>query len=187
MPFDFRSTHLNGVLIIQPCMFKDDRGFFMESYRKSDFVKAGIVEEFVQDNHSFSSKGVLRGIHFQDSPHAQGKLVRVVKGAVWDVAVDLDHESKTFGKWFGIELTEDNKTMLYIPPGFGHGFLTLEDNTHFLYKCTAEYAPESDGGIWWDDSDLAVPWPLKAGQGPEVSAKDLKLQPFRRYKECEYH
>ncbi len=185
MPFEFKDTPLKGIKIIQPRVFNDTRGFFMESYKKSDFVKAGIGEEFVQDNHSFSSKGVLRGIHFQSSPHAQGKLVRVVKGAVWDVAVDLRPDSPTFGKYFGIELNEENNTMFYIPPGLGHAFLTLEDNTHFLYKCTAEYNPESDGGILWNDPDLAIEWPLKAGQVPEVSAKDLELQSFRKYIERE--
>ena len=177
MPFEFIKTPIKGVLVIQPRKFGDDRGFFMETYKKSDFVAAGISEEFCQDNHSFSSKGVLRGLHFQSAPHAQGKLVRVVKGAVWDVAVDLIPGSPTYGQHYGLELTEENGTMLYIPPGFGHGFITLEDNTHFLYKCTVEYAPESDGGVKWNDPDLAVKWPLVEGQVPMVSDKDAIL-PF---------
>ena len=175
MPFTFKETPLAGVFIIQPRIFADNRGFFMESYKKSDFAAAGIYEEFVQDNHSFSSKGVLRGIHFQRAPHAQGKLVRVIKGAVWDVAVDLVPGSPSYGKWYGLDLSEENGTMFYIPPGFGHGFLTLEDNTHFLYKCTAEYNPESDGGIRWNDPGLAVPWPLKENMQPVVSDKDRIL------------
>lgn len=175
MPFDFKKTPLPGVKIIQPRVFKDERGFFMEIYKKSDFAAAGITVEFVQDNHSFSSKGVLRGIHCQSAPHAQGKLVRVIKGAVWDVAVDLVSGSATFGKWYGLELSEKNSTMFYIPPGFGHGFLTLEDDTHFLYKCTAEYNPESDGGIRWNDPDLAIEWPLEENMRPIVSDKDRIL------------
>ena len=179
MPFDFKKNPLEGLLIIQPRIFTDERGFFMESYKKSEFAAAGITEDFVQDNHSFSSKGVLRGIHFQKPPHAQGKLVRVVKGAVWDVAVDLRPDSVTFGKWYGLELTEENCTMFYIPPGFGHAFLTLRDNTHFLYKCTAEYNPDSDGGVKWNDPDLSIKWPTLNKQSPLVSDKDAAL-PYLR-------
>lgn len=177
MPFVFKDTPLSGALIIQPRVFGDARGFFMETYKKSEFAAAGITEEFCQDNHSLSSKGVLRGIHFQGHPHAQGKLVRVIKGAVWDVAVDLRRGSASFGECFGIELSEENQTMFYIPPGFGHGFLTLRDGTHFLYKCTAEYAPESDGGVRWDDPDLAVPWPL-ADLGTPWYRKRMNGCPF---------
>ena len=173
MPFEFKDTPIPDVVIIQPRKFGDDRGFFMETYKKSDFVEAGIDEEFCQDNHSFSCKGVLRGLHFQSAPHAQGKLVRVLSGAVWDVAVDLIPGSPTFGKHYGIELTGNNGTMFYIPPGFGHGFLTLEDNTHFLYKCTAEYAPDADGGVRWDDPELNIPWPLEGE--PLLSGKDSGL------------
>ncbi len=172
MPFDFKRTPLEGVLIVQPRLFGDARGFFMETYKRSEFLKAGIIEEFTQDNQSFSSKGVLRGLHFQSAPNAQGKLVRVIKGAVWDVAVDLIIGSPTFGKFFGLELNEENNTMLYIPPGFGHGFITLKDNTHFLYKCTSEYAPESDGGVIWNDPDLSISWPLVGLENPLVSGKD---------------
>ncbi len=179
MPFEFKDTPLQGVKIIQLRLFKDDRGFFMETYKKSDFENAGINEEFIQDNHSFSSKGVLRGIHFQSEPHAQGKLVQVIKGTVWDVAVDLIPGSSTYGKWYSIELTEENGTMFYIPPGFGHAFLTLEENTHFLYKCTAEYNPQSDGGVRWNDPELAIAWPLEKGAEPIVSDKDQILPFFK--------
>ncbi len=175
MSFEFRDTILEGVKIIQPQIFGDERGFFMETYKKSEFIFAGISEDFSQDNHSFSSKGVLRGIHFQSEPHAQGKLIRIITGAVWDVAVDLRQGSSSYGKWFGIELNEENRTMLYIPPGFGHGFITLKDNTHFLYKCSAEYEPASDGGVRWDDTDLAIKWPLNSEQKPLISEKDEKL------------
>ncbi len=175
MPFKFIDTPLKGLVIIKPQVFGDIRGFFMETYKKSEFDAAGISDEFNQDNHSFSSKGILRGIHFQLVPNAQGKLVRVITGAVWDVAVDLRQGSSSYGEWFGLELNEGNGTMLYIPPGFGHGFLTLNDNTHFLYKCTAEYEPASDGGVRWDDSDLAIEWPLNSGQKPLISEKDKKL------------
>ena len=152
----------------------------METYKKSDFVKAGITEEFTQDNHSYSSKGVLRGIHFQKDPYAQGKLVRCIKGAVWDVAVDLRADSETFGQWYGLEITGENKIMFYIPPGFGHGFVTLKDNTHFLYKCTNEYNPDADSGIMWNDSDLNIEWPLT--EGLSLSDKDLKLQSIEEFK-----
>lgn len=175
MPFEFKDTPLKGAKIIQPQIFGDARGFFVESYKKSEFSAAGISEEFIQDNHSFSLKGILRGIHFQTEPHAQGKLVRVIKGAVWDVSVDLRQGSSTYGKWFGLELNEENGTMFYIPPGFGHGFLTLKDKTHLLYKCTAEYEPASDGGVRWDDPGLAIEWPLAPGQKPLVSGKDENL------------
>jgi len=175
MPFEFKETPLSGVKIVQPRLFGDSRGFFMETYKHSEFASSGINELFVQDNHSYSSKGVLRGIHFQSAPHGQGKLVRVIKGAVWDVAVDLIEGSPTYGQSFGMELNEENNTMLYIPPGFGHGFLTLVDNTHFLYKCTAEYAPESDGGIIWSDPDLNIPWPADGIEKPLISDKDKIL------------
>lgn len=177
MPFKFEKTLIKNLLIITPRVFADDRGFFMETYKVSEFNEAGITEHFCQDNHSLSSKGVLRGLHFQSAPHSQGKLVRVVKGAVWDVAVDLRPESATYKKWYGLELNEENNKMFYLPPGFAHGFLTLRDNTHFLYKCTAEYAPESDGGVRWDDPDISIEWPFESGQIPDLSEKDEKL-PF---------
>lgn len=181
MPFNIRNTPIKDLIVIEPRVFSDNRGFFMETYKKSDFVKAGINEEFKQDNHSFSSKGVLRGLHFQTGTSAQGKLVRVVKGSVWDVAVDLRPESETFGQWYGIELTEKNNTMFYVPQGFAHGFVTLEDNTHFIYKCTEEYNPVADSGIIWNDKTLNIKWPLV--EDLSFSEKDLKLPTFNKFKE----
>ena len=179
MPFNFIETDIKDLLIIEPRVFTDDRGFFMETYKESDFLPAGITEKFLQDNHSLSSKGVLRGLHFQTSPYQQGKIVRVVQGAVWDVGVDLRVDSTTFKRWFAAELSAENHRMMYIPPGFAHGFLTLEDNTHFLYKCTAEYNADADGGIRWDDPYIGVDWPLEPDQVPDVSEKDVKLPYFR--------
>ena len=139
-------TGIDGLYIIEPTVFGDNRGFFLESYNKKGFKEIGITNEFVQDNHSKSKKGVLRGLHFQ-TKHSQGKLVRVIKGSVFDVAVDLREGSKTFGKWFGVELSAENKKMFFIPENFAHGFLTLEDETEFMYKCTDLYHPEYDSGI----------------------------------------
>ncbi|MDC7126409.1 MAG: dTDP-4-dehydrorhamnose 3,5-epimerase [Spirochaetales bacterium] len=178
MPFNFIKTKIEGLTIIEPRKFPDGRGFFMETYKRTDFVNAGIDLDFVQDNHSCSSKGVLRGLHFQNKGFEQGKLVRVTRGSVWDVAVDLRKESTTYGEWIGVELTEENGRLFYLPPGFAHGFLTLSDNTHFLYKCTAEYAPNAEGGLRWNDADIGVDWPLN-GIMPIFSDKDLEL-PFLR-------
>lgn len=180
MPFKFSNTSIKNLIIVEPLVFEDSRGFFLESYKKSDFMKAGINEEFMQDNHSYSSRGALRGIHFQNGEYAQGKLVRCIKGAVWDVAVDLRFESETFGQWFGIELSENNNKMLYVPPGFGHGFITLKDDTHFIYKCTNEYNQNFDSGIIWNDKDLNIDWPLV--DELLISEKDLELQTFNDYK-----
>ncbi|MCX7655714.1 MAG: dTDP-4-dehydrorhamnose 3,5-epimerase [Treponemataceae bacterium] len=174
MPFTFTAGPLEGLIIIEPRLFADERGFFMEFYRASDFAAAGIGVSFVQDNHSRSCRGTLRGLHFQRAPHAQGKLVRVTRGSLWDVAVDLRPHSSTFGKWYAIELSETNRKMLWIPPGFAHGFLALEDNTELQYKCTAEYHAPSDGGVRWDDPDLAIPWP-DLGIPYIISEKDSKL------------
>lgn len=174
MPFTFKQTPIDGLVVIQPRVFGDERGFFLETYKKSEFAQNGVPVEFVQDNHSKSAKGVLRGIHYQNDPMAQGKLVSVISGAVWDVAVDLRSDSTTYGKWYGLELSGENHTMFYIPPGFGHGFVTLEDDTHFVYKCTNVYSPEHDAGIRWDDADLAIDWPITE---VSVSEKDAGL-PF---------
>lgn len=160
MPFTLIDSPLEGLMIIKSKRFEDPRGFFLESFKNSDFEKMGIKESFQQDNHSFSSRGVLRGLHFQKGEHAQGKLVRVVQGAVWDVAVDLRPNSPSFKKWFGLELTGNNDLLMYIPPGFAHGFVTLQDDTHFLYKCTNEYHAEADAGIRWDDPTIDISWPL---------------------------
>ena len=165
-------TDIEGLLIIEPRIFGDDRGFFMESWNAASFAEQGLDLHFVQDNHSRSQKGVLRGLHFQN-PAPQGKLVRVVQGAVWDVAVDLRKASPSFGKWFGVELSAQNKLMFWVPEGFAHGFLTLEDDTDFLYKCTAPYAPQHEHTLAWDDPIVGVEWPLDMAD-PIVSKKDAE-------------
>ena len=170
-------TKIKGLLIIHPQVFGDDRGWFMESFNHQRFAQ--VLEElnlpvptFVQDNHSLSQKGVLRGLHFQKTPYAQGKLVRVVQGRVWDVAVDIRPESKTYGEWVGVELSAENKTMFWIPEGFAHGFIALEDNTQFLYKTTNYYDKESEDAIIWNDPTLAINWPLNQVDKVLVSEKD---------------
>lgn len=165
-------TAIAGSLIIEQRVFGDARGFFMETWNAATFAAAGLNLTFVQDNHSRSQKGVLRGLHFQ-KPCTQGKLVRVTRGAVFDVAVDLRASSPTFGQWVGVELSADNKRMLWIPEGFAHGFLTLEDDTDFLYKCTAPYAPQSEFTLAWDDPAVGIEWPLD-GITPLVSEKDAR-------------
>ena len=140
-------------------VFEDGRGFVFESYHRKPFVEAGITDEFVQDNHVRSSAGVLRGMHFQNPPHTQSKLVRCTRGRVYDVAVDVRKESPTYGKWAGVELSEESKKMFYIPEGFAHGFLALVDGTEFQYKMSADYAPDQEGGVHWNDPDLAIDWP----------------------------
>ena len=159
MKFKITKTHIDGIIIIDPIIFKDERGFFLETYNKKEFASLGLDVEFVQDNHSKSKKGVLRGLHFQ-SKYPQGKLLRVTKGKVWDVAVDLRKESSTFGKWCGIELSGENKKMFYVPEGFAHGFITLEEDTEFQYKCTDFYYPEYEDGIIWNDKLIDVKWPF---------------------------
>ncbi len=163
-------TAINGPLIIEPQIFGDERGFFLESWNASRFAAVGLDLTFVQDNHSRSQRGVLRGLHFQN-PGPQGKLVRVVAGAVFDVAVDLRRSSPTFGKWAGVELSAANKRMFWVPEGFAHGFLTLEDGTDFLYKCTAPYAPQHEHSLAWDDPAVGIEWPLD-GLDIQLSAKD---------------
>ena len=165
-------TALPGVLIIEPRVFGDARGFFMETWNAAGFAAAGLDLTFVQDNHSRSQKGVLRGLHFQN-PGPQGKLVRVTKGAVFDVAVDLRASSPTFGQWTGVELSSENKRMFWVPEGFAHGFLTLEDDTDFLYKCTAPYAPQSEYTLAWDDPAVGITWP-ELGTDPLISEKDAR-------------
>ncbi len=163
-------TAIAEVKLIEPKVFGDERGFFLESWNQNAFDAAGITARFVQDNHSRSARGVLRGLHYQMNP-AQGKLVRVVAGAVFDVAVDMRKSSPTFGQWVGYELSAQNHRMLWVPQGFAHGFLTLEDGTDFLYKCTDFYAPASEHCLAWDDPAVGVDWPLD-GMTPLVSAKD---------------
>ncbi|OYU00728.1 MAG: dTDP-4-dehydrorhamnose 3,5-epimerase [Sphingomonadaceae bacterium PASS1] len=168
--------NIPGPLIIEPTVFGDDRGFFMESWNAADFAAAGLDLNFVQDNHSRSQKGVLRGMHFQN-PKPQGKLVRVVRGAVFDAVVDLRRSSSTFGKWTGVFLSSENKRMFWVPEGFAHGFLTLEDDTDFLYKCTAPYRPENESSLAWDDPTVGIEWPLD-GIELKLSAKDTAGLPL---------
>lgn len=161
---------IEGPLIIEPTVFGDQRGFFLESWNAARFAEIGLNLTFVQDNHSRSQKGVLRGLHFQN-PAPQGKLVRVVNGAVFDVAVDLRRSSPTFGKWTGVELSAKNKRIFWVPQGFAHGFVTLEDNTDFLYKCTTLYAPQNEHSLAWDDPTVGIDWPLD-GLSVQLSTKD---------------
>lgn len=167
-----QTTALPGVLLLQPPVFQDERGFFSESFNQRRFAEAtGVSVPFVQDNHSRSRQGVLRGLHYQLPPQAQGKLVRVVRGRVWDVVVDLRRTSPTFGQWLGVELDAERHQQLWIPPGLAHGFLTLSAEADCLYKTTAYYDPACERGIAWDDADLAIAWPAVAG-GCQLSAKD---------------
>lgn len=169
-------TPLKDVFVLEPQVFGDDRGWFMESYNTKKFKDAGINVDFLQDNHSFSTKGILRGIHFQKPPHAQGKLVRCSMGKLFDVAVDLRKESETYSKWFGVELSAENKKMLWIPEGFGHAFYALED-CEMQYKVSgALYAPESDSGIIWNDPEIGIKWPFEGE--PVLSEKDAALKPL---------
>ncbi|MCX6247936.1 MAG: dTDP-4-dehydrorhamnose 3,5-epimerase [Bacteroidetes bacterium] len=171
-------NHIDGLLVIKPDVFEDPRGYFFESYNEEKFRQLGIDVKFVQDNESKSGKGVLRGLHFQVPPHPQGKLVRVMKGAALDVAVDLRRSSPTYGKWASIRLSESNKWMYWIPAGFAHGFLTLEENTVFFYKCTQLYHKESEKGIAWNDPDLNIDW---GTNNPLVSEKDKTAEKFRDF------
>jgi dTDP-4-dehydrorhamnose 3,5-epimerase len=172
------ATKLKGLLIIEPRVFGDERGFFFESYNEMAFNEAtGLSPRFVQDNHSKSVKGVLRGLHYQLPPKAQGKLVRVVQGEVFDVAVDIRKDSPTFGQWVGEVLSAENKKQLWIPPGFAHGFLTLSDTAEFLYKTTDTWSPEHERAIIWNDATLSIDWPLN-GLVPQLAAKDAAAVAF---------
>jgi len=173
--FIFNKTKLEGVYIIEPKIFGDERGYFMEIYNKEQFSKAGLNMTFVQDNESKSCKGVLRGLHFQKK-HSQGKLVRVNRGEVFDVAVDLRIGSLTYGQWEGVILSDENKKQFYVPKGFAHGFLVLSDEAVFNYKCTDFYSPEYDGGVLWNDPDINIKWPLDKIENIILSEKD-KIQP----------
>ena len=174
------NTPLEGLLIIEPVVWRDERGYFFEAFSKKAYANLGINEDFVQDNQSCSNKGTLRGLHFQAPPFAQGKLVRVITGAVWDVAVDIRKNSPTYGQMFGLELNEENKLSLWIPPGFAHGFCTLEDKTIFAYKCTAFYNKDCDGGLSWNDPSLNVAWPKEMNY--IISDKDRNLPVFEGFK-----
>lgn len=165
------ATALSGVKIIEPTVFGDERGFFFETWNKRTYEEAGIHASFVQDNHSRSARGVLRGLHYQVK-QPQGKLMRVVAGRVYDVAVDVRRSSPEFGRWVAVELSADNKRMLWVPPGYAHGFLSLEDGSEFVYKCTDFYAPEHERTVLWRDPDIGIDWPLDGIGQPLVAAKD---------------
>ena len=173
---------IEGLKVITPTVYGDNRGYFMETYQYNDFKEAGIPEIFVQDNQSSSRKGVLRGLHFQIN-YPQDKLVRVVRGTVWDVAVDLREGSKTYGKWFGVELSAENKKQFFIPKNFAHGFVVLSDEAEFCYKCTDFYHPNDEGGLPYNDPDIAVEWPVPADMELILSEKDQKWGSFREYTE----
>ena len=174
MPFEFEKQKIEDVILVKPKIFGDNRGFFAETYKKSEFFKNGIMVEFCQDNHSKSSKGVLRGLHYQKSPYEQAKLVRCSKGRIFDVAVDIRPDSKTFKQYVKVELSEENKYMLYIPAGFAHGFVALSDEVELIYKTSSEYNPNADCGILWRDEDINIDWGIDFE--PLLSEKD-KHQP----------
>ncbi|MCA9314675.1 MAG: dTDP-4-dehydrorhamnose 3,5-epimerase [Planctomycetes bacterium] len=177
MPFQFEPQDLEGVVLVRPRLLRDSRGHFLEAYKRSAFADVGITGPFVQENLSQSTRGVLRGLHYQLPPHAQGKLVQVLAGAVFDVCVDLRRDSPDFGRWLGRKLDAEAHELLYLPPGFGHGFVVLSETADVSYRCTAEYAPASERGVRWDDADLAISWPVS---DPIVSAKDAALPPLRQ-------
>lgn len=169
MPFEFEEYNLQGLYVVAPRVFPDDRGFFLESYKKSDFARIGIDEEFKQDNHSRSTKGVLRGLHYQLPPFAQAKLIRCISGEIWDVVVDVRKSSPTFGEWTAITLSAENKKLFYIPPGFAHGFYTVSETAEIMYKVTSEYSKEHERGIMWNDPEVNIEWP---GEDILLSDKD---------------
>ncbi|MBQ6219788.1 MAG: dTDP-4-dehydrorhamnose 3,5-epimerase [Methanosphaera sp.] len=179
--FSFNKTSIDGVIVIEPQVFGDERGYFMETYQKEEFAKAGLDFEFVQDNQSKSKKGVLRGLHFQYT-QPQGKLVRVISGEVFDVAVDLRKDSPTYGKWEGVILSDENKKQFYIPEGFAHGFVVLSDSAEFTYKCTDFYKADDEGGIQWDDPEIGIDWPIEDIDELLLSEKDQKWKPLSETK-----
>ena len=169
MPFRFNPTDISGVIVIDPPVFPDDRGFFMESYKRSEFAAGGINETFVQCNQSKSARGILRGLHYQKKPKAQAKLVRALSGEIYDVAVDLRKGSPTYGKWTALTLSAENRKMLFVPVGFGHGFCVTSADAEILYMTTEEYAPDLEAGVLWNDPDLAIEWPVA---NPVLSLRD---------------
>ena len=177
MPFEFEPQKIKDVILVKPKVFGDNRGFFMETYKKSDFVANGIDVEFNQDNHSKSSAHVLRGLHFQKAPYAQAKLVRCARGRIYDVAVDIRKDSPTCGQYVKVELSEDNKHMLFIPEGFAHGFVVLSDEAELIYKASGEYAPSADCGIIWNDKDINIDWNIDFE--PILSEKDMAQKTFK--------
>lgn len=174
------TCEIEGLKVIEPKVFGDDRGYFFESYNYNDYAAAGITEQFVQDNQSASKKGVLRGLHFQKE-FPQDKLVRVIRGEVFDVAVDLRKDSKTYGKWFGVVLSEENKKQFFIPKNFAHGFLVLSDYVEFAYKCTDFYHPNDEGGLIWNDPEIGIEWPLQEGVELIMSEKDQKWPGIKEF------
>jgi dTDP-4-dehydrorhamnose 3,5-epimerase len=172
MPFKFKSLEIKDVVLVEPTVFDDGRGFFMETFKRPDFKDAGIDFVPVQENHSKSAKGVLRGLHYQTEPFAQAKLVRVVRGRIFDVAVDLRKNLTSFGRWVGMELSEMNRLMLYIPRGFAHGFASLEEGTEMIYLVDNDYSKANEQGVFWNDPTIGVKWPIK---DPILSEKDAKL------------
>jgi dTDP-4-dehydrorhamnose 3,5-epimerase len=176
MPFRFTSTSIPDVLLIEPRIFSDTRGFFMETYKRSEFAAHGLGEIFVQCNQSRSTRGTLRGLHYQRNPRAQGKLVRALAGEIYDVVVDMRTGGPTYGQWLGVVLSAENRLMLYVPGGFAHGFCVTSDEADVLYMTTDEYAPEFESGVIWSDPELAIDWPIRE---PELSARDRTWPPLR--------
>ena len=176
---NFLPGGLEGLVIVEPRVFRDDRGFFLEPYHAPRYKAAGIDVDFVQDNHSFSTRGVLRGLHFQKSP-GQAKLIRCARGRIWDVAVDIRPGSSTFGKWWGLELDSEAHRQLFIPVGFAHGFCVLSEEAEVMYKCSRVYDPVTESGILWNDAEIGVEWPV---QDPIVSERDIKAATFRKFRE----
>ncbi len=172
MPFKFEHLEIPDLVLITAHTFADDRGYFLETYKHSEFAENGINTSFVQDNFSHSTHGVLRGLHFQTEPYAQAKLVKVLRGAIFDVAVDIRPKSPTYGQWLGLELTDQEHQMFYIPEGFAHGFCVISDEVDFIYKVSSEFAPDFDAGIRWDDSEIGIKWPIET---PLLSSKDANL------------
>jgi dTDP-4-dehydrorhamnose 3,5-epimerase len=175
MPFEFEPLGIDGVTLIKPRVFEDRRGFFMETHRQSEFEASGMDAVFIQENHSLSSAGTLRGLHYQNSPMAQGKLIRVIRGEIFDVVVDLRKGATTYGRWISVRLSEKNKHILYVAPWFAHGFCVLGETAEVLYKTTAEYSPSHEAGIAWNDPALAIDWPL---ENPVLSDRDRKWPPL---------
>lgn len=172
------ATDLEGVVVVETMYARDARGFFLESYHRRNYAALGIEDAFIQDNHSRSSAGVLRGLHYQGMSAPQAKLVRCIAGAIWDVAVDIRFGSPTLGKWVGVELSAENMRQLFIPVGFAHGFVALTEPAEILYKCSSYYSPEAEGSIAWNDPDLAIPWPIHS---PILSARDERARSWREY------
>lgn len=178
--FQFTETGIKGLVVVEPKVFGDNRGYFMETYNYNDFKAAGLDMVFVQDNQSKSKKGVLRGLHFQKK-NPQGKLVRVVSGEVYDVAVDLRKDSDTYGKWYGVLLSAENKKQFYVPEGFAHGFVVMSETAEFVYKCTRFYDPSDEGGLMWNDPEIGIEWPIPENAELLLSEKDQHHQPLKEF------